>query len=79
MDTEFTLNGGVEENEKTGMWRAEICLRTPDGKQTIIESGFIYRTKSSAEANLDTNMNLILKEFQKEGTEIVSRNGVAFQ
>jgi hypothetical protein len=77
--SEFNLSGGVEECEKTAMWRAEVCLKTPDGKQTTLDSGFIYQTKASAEASLDFNMNRILQELKKNGVEILSRNGLEFQ
>lgn len=77
MSKEFTLNGGVE--EENGFWQAEILLKTPDGKQTKLESGFIYRTKDEAEEAMKLNLNRILSDFTtNHEVEVLAKNGVQY-
>lgn len=77
---EFNLTGIVSsEDDMCEMWSASITLSTPDGKRTKIESGFCYKTEKEAKENMQANMDNILREFQKDGVEIVEKDGVKLQ
>lgn len=74
---EFNILGGVGKN-KSGLWQAKIYLVTPDGKETALKSGFIYRNRKEAEVALQINLDRILTEFKKDGVEILSKDGVKY-
>lgn len=75
--SEFNLSGKTIQRGE--FWGAEIILTTPDGKQTKIESGLICKTDTEAAALLQHNMDRLLSEFRKDGTEVIFKNGVALQ
>lgn len=69
---EFTLSGKTAEGPD-GKWGAEIVLSTPDGKETKINSGFVYKTDADAGNNLKANIDRIVASFEKEGAKVTER------
>jgi hypothetical protein len=74
---EFTLNGGIQ--ELNGLWRVEVLLKTPNGKATTLDSGFVYTSQPEAENALQKKMDEILSSFVEQGVEVLSKNGVLHQ
>lgn len=74
--SEFTLNGGFE---KVGdKFKAIVLLRTPDGRETKLESEPIYASEGEAMAATETKLDEVLTLFRKDGVEVLSRNGVKY-
>jgi hypothetical protein len=74
---EMNLTGFIDQdtegNFPTKKYCVTIQLRTPDGKDTTLTSGFIYTDLDEAQKVLEQNLADILTEFRAVGVDVVSK------
>lgn len=77
MSDEFSLNGKTL--CKNGIWGNEVWLITPDGNQTTLASGFIFKTEEEAMIDMKKLMDSILEKFGIDGVEVLNHHECLLQ